>query len=128
MKGMAMRRGMRWVPAAIAMALALAGCGGTPAELARYAGPLPGCGLAASTLMRQGAQFSFSPGDGVLTITGDVAADGGYAGALNTQAPHKTPFILHVQGKVEAEQASVDYEAPNCRTAGTLPRVRQPLL
>ncbi len=125
-----MRQWTGWAPVALGLglALALAGCGGAVPEVARYAGPLPGCGLSASTLVRQGGQFSFTPGDGVLTIAGDVAGDGGYAGALNTQAPHKTPFILHVQGKAEAEQASVDYEAPNCRTSGTLPRVRQPLL
>ncbi len=111
----------------IAVALGLSGC--APAgEGVRYTGALPGCGLAASTLVRTGERFAFSPGDGALTIVGVVAADGGFGATLNTQPPDKAPFVLSVSGRMAEEQASVTYATPRCRAATTLARVHPPLL
>jgi hypothetical protein len=105
-------------------ALGLGGCGvHHVAEVARYTGALPGCGLADSTLVRQGPQFTFTPGDGVLTIEGTVAADGSFTGALNTQGVGKPPFLLQVQGKLQDEQARVDYVTPRCRASATFARM-----
>ncbi len=105
----------------------LSGCtaGG---EGARYSGALPGCGLAAATLVRTDDRFSFSPDDGALTILGTVAADGAFAGTLNTQPPDKAPFVLSVRGRISSEQASLDYATPRCRASAPLARVHPPLL
>jgi hypothetical protein len=111
----------------VAAALVLSGC--EPAgEGVRYIGSLPGCGLAAATLVRTADRFAFSPDDGALTIAGAIAADGGFAGTLNTQPPDKAPFVLSVSGRMAGEQASVTYTTPRCRATATLARVHPPLL
>jgi len=115
--------------AGVSMAVVPTLCGCAPGgEGARYSGALPGCGLAAATVVRTDDRFAFSPGDGALTIVGTVAADGGFAGTLNTQAPDKTPFVLSVRGRIASEQASVDYATPRCRASALLARVHPPLL
>jgi hypothetical protein len=113
---------------AFAAALALAGCGAAKqAHEARYTGALPECGLAAATLTRQGEAFAFAPGDGALVIRGAVAADGGFAGTLNTQPPGKPPFELSVHGRIAEETAMLDYATPRCHTHGSLARVHPPM-
>ena len=121
------RRAMAWATMGLAMA-ALAGCGGqaTPHPL-RYTGALPGCGLAAATLARQGDSFTFTPGDGVLTIPGKIAADGGFSGSFNTQPPGKPPFVLSVAGRIDADLATLDYTTPRCRAHATLTVVHPPM-
>jgi hypothetical protein len=123
------------------LGLALAGCSGGGLSLSRimpagapsghevrYTGALPGCGLAAATLTRRDDQFSFTPGDGVLTMLGTVAPDGGFSGSLNTQPPGKPPFLLSVTGRIAEEQATLDYATPRCRAAATFSRVHPSLL
>jgi hypothetical protein len=108
--------------------LALGGCGYGPApHLVRYVGPLPSCGLATATLARQGPGFAFSPGDGVLSIQGAVAADGGFSGTLNTQAPDKPAFLLTVSGRIAEDSATIDYATPRCRAHAVLARVTPPV-
>jgi hypothetical protein len=112
-----------------AWVLVLSGCAaGKVAHEVRYTGALPGCGLTAATLTRLASGFSFTPGDGVLTIQGTVAADGSFAGTLNTQPPTKPPFPLTVRGQFEGERATLDYSTPRCHDSATLARVHPPLL
>jgi hypothetical protein len=118
-----------WRVAGLALTLALGGCAsGKMAHEVRYTGPLPGCGVNAATLTRLAGSFAFAPGDGVLTIQGTVAANGSFAGTLNTQPPTKPPFLLTVNGRFEGERATLDYATPRCRAAATLARVHPPLL
>ncbi len=113
--------------AAVLGMLLVAGCGESLTGYgARYTGALRDCGLSLSTLARRGDQFVFTPGDGALTLAGPVAADGGFAGELNTQPPGKPPFLLRVSGKFEGEQARVSYSTPGCRASGRFSRVRPP--
>ncbi len=100
--------------------MALAGCGKPAPHPLRYTGALPGCGLAAATLARQADSFTFAPGDGVLTIAGKIAADGGFSGSFNTQPAGKPPFMLRVAGRIEAESATLDYTTPRCHAHATL--------
>ncbi len=93
----------------------------------RYTGTLPGCGLGASTLTRQGEKFAFAPGDGVLSILGPVAPNGGFAGTLNTQPPDKPAFSLSVHGTIGEDTAVLDYMTPRCQAHATFARVHPPL-
>ncbi len=112
---------------AVAPVLVLAGCAlGEPS--ARYTGTLAACGLAAATLVRIDNKFAFSPGDGALTVEGTVAANGGFAGTLNTQPPDKAPFVLSVRGRILGEMATVDYTTPRCRASAQFNLVHPPLL
>src|SRR5206468_3137486 len=88
----------------------------------RYTGTVNGCGAAAATFTRVGGQFAFAPTDGVLILRGTVAADGAFAGSLNTQPPGKAPFVLAVSGKVDAETVALSYRTPQCQVAATLTR------
>jgi hypothetical protein len=114
------------------LAVGLAGCGGGSAGAAvhevRYTGALPGCGLATATLVRLADHFAFAPGDGVIVINGAVKPDGRFTATLNTQPPDKPPFLLTVQGRMEAEQVTMDYATPRCHAAATLSRVHPPFL
>jgi hypothetical protein len=112
-----------WRLAGLTLALGLAACGRGASQEARFAGALPTCGLPASTLVRQGDHFSFSPGDGALTIEGTVAADGGFAGILNTQAPGKPPFLMTVRGKIGDDEATLDYATPRCAAQAKFARM-----
>ena len=118
---------MRWREAAVV--LALAGCGGPAApHPLRYTGALAGCGLAAATLAQQGPAFTFTPGDGVLTIGGSIGADGSFQGTLNTQPAGKPAFVLQVRGRIAGESATVDYTTPRCHAHATLTLVHPALL
>lgn len=112
-----------------ALVLAMGGCaaGGAAPEV-HYTGALPGCALAASTLVRQGGQFAFAPGDGVLVIRGPVSPEGDFSGALNTQPPGKPAFWLSVSGTIGKETAVLDYATPRCQARATFMRVHRPLL
>jgi hypothetical protein len=114
---------------AVALTLAvLGGCGLAPAgHEVRYTGALPECGSSAATLTRQGSEFVFAPTDGSLVIHGIVAADGGFAGQLNTQPPGKPPFLLAVTGHLADESATLSYSTPRCRAEATLARVHMGL-
>jgi hypothetical protein len=115
-------------PVVMVAALLLGGCGGGAVRSGRYTGALPACGLSAATLIQQNDKFAFTPGDGVLTIAGAVAADGHFTGELNTQPPNKPAFVLHVQGTIGDEGATVDYLTPRCHALATFVRVHPPLL
>ena len=117
-----MRRAKAWL---LTLAFALDGCGAV-GQL-HYTGALPGCGLATATLTQHGDAFVFTPGDGVLMISGAVAADGSFTGALNTQPAGKPPFLLSVHGRIGVEQATLDYTTPRCTAHATFARVHPPL-
>lgn len=113
--------------AAILLAV-LAGCS-TLAAQSRYRGTIAGCGEAMpATLVREGKRFAFTPGDGVLEIHGTVAADGSFAGTLNTQPAGKAPFELKVSGRLDAKGATFAYSTPRCQTSGRLVLVPVSLL
>jgi hypothetical protein len=116
-----------------------AACGPGFAPRLRYTGQLTGCGPAApATLTRSADRFSFTPGDGALVITGEVTADGRFAGTLD--AGHlgaSTPaagakatahFILSVHGRIDNDTAEAAYTTPRCQTTLRLTRVGAPPL
>ena len=108
----------------------------------RYTGQFTGCGPAGSvTLTRSADRFSFTPGDGTLIITGDIAADGRFAGSLDTgRSGGTTPtasataakatsrFVLSVQGRIDSDTAEATYTTPRCQTTVRLTRVDEPPL
>ena len=121
--------------------LTVAGCGALLANQTRYAGDLLGCTTgpgSRATLVRVADRFSFAPSDGVLVISGTVAADGSFAGSLRTDPPGRDrppgagtatpPFTLSVTGRIDSEAASGEYVTPRCRTTFRLPRIGPSLL
>jgi hypothetical protein len=119
-----------------------AACGHGFAPRLRYTGPLTGCGPAGSvTLTRSADRFSFTPGDGTLTITGEVSADGRFQGSLDagrpgggtppgsaTAAKATAHFVLSVQGRIDSDTAEATYITPRCQTILRLTRVDEPSL
>jgi hypothetical protein len=118
-----------WLLCGVAVEIGACGGGaGSAAHQIRYVGALPACGLPEATLVRQADRFAFTPGDGVLVIDGVISADGRFSGKLNTQAPDKPPFLLTVQGHIEEEQVTLEYNTPRCHAAATLSRVHPAVL
>ncbi len=73
------------------------------------------CGsLVSSTLTRRGDQFTFTPGDGVLVITGNIATDGSLHGSLALIGANKQPFPLTVDGAITPEGFTGTYSTPRC--------------
>jgi hypothetical protein len=127
---------IRRVALAAASCLAAAGCGAPLAVQSRYAGDMQGCttgGTARATLVRQADRFSFAPTDGTLVISGTVAPDGSFTGALVTNPSRHDqegrtgtaaqPFTLTVAGHLDDGAATGTYVTPRCRAAFRLPRV-----
>ena len=103
----------------MAVCLVLAGCGAPLTLERRYTGTLAGCPAALpSTLTRKLAAFAFAPGDGSLIIRGTLAPDGSFDASRNTQPPGKPPFLLRVQGTLDAAGADVTYTTPRCTATG----------
>jgi hypothetical protein len=119
-----------------------AACGPGFAPRLRYTGQLTGCGPAGPvTLTRSAGRFSFTPGDGTLIITGEVTADGRFAGSLDagrsgsgtpsaaaTRAKATAHFVLSVQGRIDNDTAEATYTTPRCQTTLRLTRVDEPPL
>jgi hypothetical protein len=97
---------------------------------------MSGCTTAAgarASLVRVADHFSFAPSDGALVVSGTVAPDGSFNGALVTNpARHDQPghpgtaappFTLTVTGRLDDEAASGTYVTPRCSTAFRLPRI-----
>jgi len=119
-----------------------AACGPGFAPRFRYTGQLTGCGPAAPvTLTRSADRFSFTPGDGALIITGEVTADGRFAGTLDaghsgsstpavaaTGAKATAHFVLSVHGRIDDDTAEAAYITPRCQTTLRLTRVGAPPL
>ncbi len=110
---------------AMLLALALTGCAEMlPGTDARYTGrvvPESACGTEApATLVVRRSRFTFTPTDGVLLITGDVAPDGTLAGQLTTPGVDRKPFTMTLAARIAATEVDGTYVTPRCRFRVTL--------
>ena len=119
----------------LAGCLAISSCGMPLTLESRYAGALQGCAggsATRATLVRQANHFSFAPSDGALVISGTVAADGSFSGALVTSPSRHDQegrsgtaaqaFALTVTGHLDGGAATGTYATPRCHAAFYLPR------
>jgi hypothetical protein len=104
---------------ALAAAAVLAGCSALSDET-RYTGLVTGCGPAThATLVTASDRFTFTPADGVITLSGRRDANGSFAGATTLRSPKPNgsgsePWPLKVEGRITGPSASGTYSTPRC--------------
>lgn len=109
----------------------LAGCQVLLAQQDRYTGRITDCdgAEAHATLVVVDQHFSFTPTDGSLVISGDVAPDGTFSGT--EPLPHtgnSTAPVLAVAGKISPDAADGLYTNPRCKKNFQLPYIEHSVL
>ena len=111
----------------------LAACGAPLSREARYAGPVTDCATGKperATLVRAAGRFTFAPTDGVLAISGDIAASGDFEARLITSPARRdaggstAPYAIAVHGRLTEDAAEGTFVTPRCSAAFRLPRLR----
>ena len=112
-------------PFALLMLASLSTCGdNAPVTYAGDVVPQAGvCDPAArAVLVRQGHYVRFTPHDGVVILTGEVAPDGAIAAKVTAPSADHKPYEITFHGKLDGQAIIGNYISPRCRAAVSLKR------
>jgi hypothetical protein len=111
---------LRFLSQAVAPALLLAACAADAPVT--YAGDLvPQAGTCdppvRASLIKRGRDVDFTPSQGVLILTGQIAPSGAITAHLQTQGADHKPYALKLTANLSGTTITGDYITPRCRYA-----------